>query len=133
MDESQYWQAYEKGAAIAAAADVARASALGVGELRTTAHSELIAIRAHLAELRGDPGRRGAFQTRRELAAEIARHERNERRQAMYLEALRQHESAHQSELSRLSPQRDSTTRLLDQLTADFEAMHNAAAREQSK
>lgn len=129
MDETSYWQAFERGTAIAVGADVARASLLALGPLTTDTHNELMAVQAQLRELREAPGRRGAGWTRAALAAEIATHERAERRLLIRLEALRGFEAKHQAELARLAPQRESTTRLLDAMTADFEAMHATAER----
>lgn len=130
MDSEKYWQAYEKGTAVASAADVARAALLAVGDLVSTAHADLIFTRGQLAELQNDPNRRGAVWTRSALAAEIARLDREVRRQEIYLTALRQHESQHQGELQRLAPQRESTMRVLDQMTAEIESTHAAATRE---
>lgn len=130
MDHETYWQAFERGAAIAVAADVARASLLALGPLAGDTHADLAGVRAQLRELRENPGRRGAGWTRAALSAEIARLERQERRLLIRLEALREFEAKHQAELARLAPMRESTTRLLDQMTADYEAIHAAAAKD---
>jgi hypothetical protein len=130
MDDSKYWTAYQRGAEIAAAADVARACALGAAEIQSEAHSALRQTREHLIQLRTDPGRHGASMTRREIAAEIAKLERAERRQLIFLEAVQALHARHQGDLQRLMVQRASTARLLDQLTRDFEALQHSAERE---
>lgn len=129
MNPETYWTAYQRGTAIAVSADVARAQLLALQPLVNEVHQALVREREALRELREDPGRRGARWTRAALNAEIAMHERTERRLLIRLEGLREHETRHQTELSRLAPQRESTTRLLDSITADFEAMHESAAR----
>ena len=130
MDESIYWAAFTRAAAIAVGADVARAAVLAVAPLVNATHEALVIEREALRELRENPGRRGAGWTRAVLAAEIATHERAERRLLIRLEALRGFEAKHQAELARLARQRESTTRLLDQMTADYEAIHAAAAKD---
>lgn len=130
MDETSYWQAFERGTAIAVAGDVARAALLALGPVVTETTTALAATREVLRDLRENPGRRGAGWTRAVLAAEIATHERAERRLLIRLEALRGFEAKHQAELARLARQRESTTRLLDQMTADYEAIHAAAAKD---
>lgn len=129
MDESGYWAALERSTAIAVGADVARAAVLAVAPLVNATHEALVIEREALRELRENPGRRGAGWTRAALSAEIARLERQERRLLIRLEALREFEAKHQAELARLAPMRESTTRLLDSMTADFEAMHAAEER----
>lgn len=130
MDETSYWQAFERGTAIAVGADVARASLLALGPLTTDVHNELMAVQAQLRELREAPGRRGAGWTRATLNAEIARLERQERRLTIRREGLREHEARMQEELGRLTRQRESTGSLLEELTRDFEAIANAAHKE---
>lgn len=130
MDESQYWTAYQRGAEIAAAADVARACALGATEVQSEAHSALRQTREQLTQLRTNPARHGTSMTRREIAAEIGKLERTERRQSIFLEAVQALHARHQADLQRLMVQRDSTTRLLDSLTRDYEATKHAGERE---
>lgn len=129
MDHETYWQAFTRATAIAVGADVARASLLALGPLTSDTHADLAGVQAQLRELREAPGRRGAGWTRATLNAEIARLERQERRLTIRREGLREHESRMQEELGRLAPMRESTTRLLDSMTADFEAMHAAEER----
>lgn len=133
MDHERYWASYTRGTAVAVAADVARACVLAVQPLVSETNIELRTVQAALVELRTDPGRRGATWTRAALAAEIARHERDERRLLIRLDALREHERRLSAELSRLAPLRESTTRLIDQSTRDYEAALSASAREQEE
>lgn len=128
MDHETYWQAFERGAAIAVAADVARASLLGLGPLTTDVHNDLMAVQSQLRDLREAPGRRGAGWTRATLNTEIARLERQERRLTIRREGLREHETRMQEELGRLTRQRESTGRLLEDLTRDFEALAHKEA-----
>ncbi len=130
MDHETYWQAFERGTAIAVGADVARASLLALGPLTTDVHNDLMAVQSQLRELREAPGRRGAGWTRATLNAEIARLERQERRLTIRREGLREHEARMQEELGRLTRQRESTFTLLEELTRDFEAIANAAHKE---
>lgn len=130
MDHETYWQAFERGTAIAVAADVARASLLALGPLTSDVHNDLMAVQAQLRELREAPGRRGAGWTRQMLASEIARLERQERRLTIRREGLREHESRMQEELGRLTRQRETTGSLLEELTRDFEAIASAAHKE---
>ena len=130
MDESIYWAAFTRAAAIAVGADVARAAVLAVAPLVNATHEALVIEREALRELRENPGRRGAGWTRCRLNAEIALHERAERRLQIRLDALRTHETRMQAELAQLAPQRESTGRLLDQMTLDHEAIHAAAAKD---
>jgi chromosome segregation ATPase len=128
MDETSYWQAFERGTAIAVSADVARASLLALGPLVSDTHADLAAVQSQLRDLREAPGRRGAGWTRATLNAEIARLERQERRLTIRREGLREHEARMQEELARLAPQRESTGRLLEDLTRDFEALAHKEA-----
>ncbi|MFO1493319.1 MAG: hypothetical protein U1F26_01495 [Lysobacterales bacterium] len=122
MDHENYWRAHRKAMGISAGADVARAALLAVGELISDKRRQQIEIQTELKVLRENPRMRGAHWTRATLDAEIARLERAERRFAEYIEEARALETPMQAELNRLSPMRESTGRLIDQLTADFEA-----------
>lgn len=132
MDESGYWLAYQKAAEISAAADAERACVFGVNELVSAASSALQQARSALAELRGNPGRRGSAWTRSALNAEIARLEREVRRREIYLGEFRQHEARHEAELQRLAPMRETTGKLIGQMTSDFEALETAKERREA-
>jgi len=120
--KKDYWVRYREGIARIVSIDVARSTLVAVGNLVKEAKQELEIVRAGIMKLRNDPACKGARWDRARLSSEVALHERTERRLAIKLSALIDHELRAQSELSKLAPARAATMLILDAITADHEA-----------
>lgn len=86
-------------------------------------------IRQHLGEIKAAL-RQPFIETSRIHRAWRLTLERAERRQLIFLEAVQALHARHQADLQRLMVQRDSTARLLDSLTRDYEASKHSVERE---